>query len=76
MAQNQGFNFEISFGEYAIIDKKVVSANVAYDKDFLYKMIEKQGFVIENRFNGYWCGRSKSDCVDFQDVLVLKKSES
>ena len=73
MAQNQGFNFEISFGEYAIIDKKVVSANVAYDKDFLYKMIEKQGFIVENSFNGYWSGRNKTDCVDFQDVLVLKK---
>ena len=36
-------------------------------------MVEKQGFIVENRFNGYWCGRNKSDCVDFQDILVLKK---
>jgi cyclopropane fatty-acyl-phospholipid synthase-like methyltransferase len=75
MHQNKGLDFKFSFGDYATIDKQVLSANVAYEKDFLYKMIENEGLSIEKEFKGFWCGRAKATSIDFQDILVLKKRE-
>jgi SAM-dependent methyltransferase len=75
MNKNDGFKFQYTYGNYALIDKKVKSANVAFDKKYLFAIIEKAGFVLEKSFNGYWCGREKSTSVDFQDILILKKKK-
>jgi SAM-dependent methyltransferase len=74
MQQNKGLNFKFSFGNYATIDQQVLSANVAYDKEFLFETIKNVGFIIEKEFKGFWCGREKASSVDFQDILILKKN--
>ena len=59
------------------MDEQVQSANVAYDELYLLqKMIGPAGLKAEQVHYGYWPGREKQACKDFQDILVLKKVES
>ncbi len=73
MQNNKDFNFKFDLGHYALMDNVVKSANVGYDKDFLFKQFENIGFEIEKHVKGYWCGRKKEYNYAFQDIVVLKK---
>ena len=51
-----------------------LTANVAYEEAYLKKMmIEAAGLALERTYYGYWPGREKADCKDFQDILLLRK---
>ncbi|RED48196.1 class I SAM-dependent methyltransferase [Seonamhaeicola aphaedonensis] len=71
---NSEKNFKHNFENYALMDKKVKEANVAYKKEFLFEMINNNGFEIESFHEGNWSGR-KTTCNTFssQDILILKK---
>lgn len=73
MQNNKDFNFKFDFGHYALMDSVVKSANVGYDKNFLFKQFENTGFKIEKYIKGYWCGRKKEFNYALQDIVVLKK---
>ena len=73
MKENDGLQFKHDMETYALLDKNVKEANVAYKEKFLFQMIENNNLKIERVNYGYWSGRSKDDCVDFQDTLVLSK---
>lgn len=73
MQNDSTFNFKHLFGHYALMDKEVKAANVAFDETYLLDQINKAGFTIETQIKGYWCGREKTNNNDFQDILVLKK---
>lgn len=73
MKENDGLQFKHDMETYALLDKNVKEANVAYKEKFLFQMIENNNLKIERVNYGYWSGRSKDDCVDFQDTLVLRK---
>ncbi len=75
LSANNSFQFKFKNGNDWLMDEKVVSANVAFDEDFLHQsLVEKNDLKIEAFFNGYWSGRDKKECKDFQDVLILKKA--
>lgn len=68
------FNFPYNRGHYRLMDEQVQSANVAYEENHLQRtMIEAAGLAIEQAHYGYWPGREKAACKDFQDILVLRK---
>jgi ubiquinone/menaquinone biosynthesis C-methylase UbiE len=73
--RNPSFNFNYEYGHYSLMDDKVKSANVAFEKDYLFKQIEKNHMHVEKYFPGHWRmpGGEKGDALDFQDILVLKK---
>ncbi len=73
MQNNNGIKFLYDKKDYALHDKNVKEANVAYKEPFLKKMIEKNNFEIEKIMYGYWSGREKNNSSDFQDTLILKK---
>jgi len=73
MQQNDGLQFKHERETYYLLDNNVKEANVAYKEKFLLQMIEKNNLKVERLYNGFWTGRPKNDCVDFQDTLVLKK---
>lgn len=73
MRQNDGLQFNYERETYYLLDKNVKEANVAYKEKFLLHMIEKNKLKVERLYYGFWSGRSKNDCVDFQDTLILKK---
>jgi len=71
---NSEFHFKFNKDHYSLMDPKVVSANVAFQKDYLFKVIENHGFAIDKYFPGYWRNtESQSEALDFQDILVLRK---
>lgn len=54
-------------------DDKVLDANIAYKLQFIKQWVLESGMAIEKHLPGWWAGRDKTSCVDFQDVLILRK---
>lgn len=75
MQNHNGFKFPYQFDDYALMDKSVTSANVAYRRDFIYKISKAHGFDIVKIIDGHWCGRSKTTDSCFQDMLIFQKRE-
>ena len=68
------FNFPYDYGHYALMDDKVKAANVAFDSDFLKKIIAKSGLKIDKKIDGFWrLGKREMEVQDFQDVVILHK---
>ena len=66
------FNFSYEYEHHFLMNKNVKSANVAYKEEFLKKLIKSTQLSIDNIFYGWWCGRTKKNSVQFQDVVVFK----
>lgn len=72
---NPHFTFPHDRGHYRLMDEQVQAANVAYEENYLRReMIEAAGLEVEQEHYGYWAGREKEACKDFQDVLVMRKA--
>lgn len=71
MLQRPQFNFPHDHGHYRLMSERVKSANVAFEEEYLKKMVKEAGLKMEKFFPGYWCGREKEACKDFQDIVVL-----
>jgi SAM-dependent methyltransferase len=67
------FKFSFAFENYYLMNEKVKSANVAYERKYLYALINESGFEIVKDIKGYWCGRHSNEKINFQDILVMKK---
>lgn len=73
MSQKADFNFKYNYGNYALMDNDVKSANVAFEYEYLKKFIDANNFEIVNYIGGHWCGRPKQLSIGFQDILILRK---
>jgi SAM-dependent methyltransferase len=69
---NTAFTFSHDKGEYLLMDEQVQSANVAFKEDYLNSLITEAGLQKKAFYPGYWSGRDKSSCKDFQDILILE----
>lgn len=65
--------FAYEYDEYYLHDQHVKDANIAYKAEAINRMLAQAGLHIEKSHPGWWAGRQKEDCVDFQDVLILRK---
>jgi SAM-dependent methyltransferase len=71
---NPAFTFAHLYEHYALMDEKVKAGNVAFQEDWLLsKGIDLTKFEILKQFEGFWSGKSKADCLNFQDVLVIRR---
>ena len=73
MPGNPAFAFPYNRGHYRLMDERVQAANVAYEEKWLEGQIGQSGLALEAVHYGYWCGRAKEACLDFQDVIILRK---
>lgn len=74
MVKNKnGLQFLFHFGHYSLMNLGVRSANVAYQRKYIYDRVEESNLKIIKEIKGSWCGREKSHYLDFQDILVLHK---
>lgn len=64
-------NFPINKGFYRMQSKKVNTANVSYDEEWLLGQLDNSGLKMEHIKYGQWCGRKLY--VDFQDIVVCRK---
>ncbi len=69
----EGFEFPFDYTHYRLMDDEVKSANVAFEEKHLRKIVERYDLKVRHLCYGYWRGLSKSECKDFQDILVLQK---
>jgi hypothetical protein len=73
MQQNQ-FAFKHKKGDYYLMDENVKGANVAFDESYLLSdIIDPNQFKVTYKNYGFWSGRNKENCDDFQDILVVEK---
>lgn len=66
-------NFPHDFGNYALMDKKVKEANVAYQKEYLFDLLKSHNFEITNFFRGNWSGIESGELNEHQDIIIIKK---
>ena len=68
------FDFPHDYGHYRLMDNKVKSANVAYQKNYLKnKLAAANSFAIRHLFDGSWYGLPEEGCKEFQDIVVFEK---
>ncbi len=65
--------FPYRFGDYFLHDKRVKNANIAYRISFIEKIAEIAGLSIKQFNQGWWAGRDADACMNFQDVIILRK---
>ncbi len=65
--------FPYRYAHFFLHDERVKNANVAYRDRFLRDVITDAGLAIEQVHEGWWAGREREECMDFQDVMILKK---
>ncbi|MEZ5042090.1 MAG: class I SAM-dependent methyltransferase [Saprospiraceae bacterium] len=70
---NPSFQFPYDYHHYRLMDDKVKSANVAYLESYLQTKIQTAGLSLDQTFYGFWSGQKKATCMDFQDVVVMRK---
>lgn len=70
---NMGLKFKFDKGDHLLIDNKVKEANVAYKEHHLKQIFIENNFIIEDIHYGFWSGRNKDQCLNFQDIVILIK---
>ena len=73
MNNYNGLKFNYDREGYVLLDKNVREANVAYKENYLKDLITKNKLNIEQIHYGWWCGRNREECLDYQDALVFRK---
>ena len=71
--KNPAFTFPYDKGHYRLMDEQVQAANVAFDETYLDQLIQEAGLKKEATYYGFWPGRKKEECKDFQDIVILEK---
>jgi SAM-dependent methyltransferase len=71
--QNPAFAFPHDKGHYRLMDEQVKSANVAFEEQYLEGIIAQAGLSKQAVHYGFWAGRDKTACKDFQDIVILRK---
>jgi len=68
------FRFPVKRDGFRLMDKKVKSANVAFEEKNLLNIISDSGFTLTKRVAGYWKNiENKNELIDFQDIIVMEK---
>ncbi len=65
--------FPYRFEHYFLHDPKVKNANIAYRYEVIEKMAFEAGLIVDQFYDGWWAGKTENSCMNFQDVLILKK---
>lgn len=64
-------SFTEDFGHYYLMDKSVKEANVAFDREYLFKKFDDNGLEVIHDLPGYWRDGNENAHVDYQDIVVL-----
>ncbi len=74
---NINFAFPHREKEFALMDKNVKSANIAFDKEYLFDLIRENNMTIVNYLPGYWRNPKQTEgYLDFQDIVIFRKNQS
>lgn len=73
--RNINIFFKYNYGDFYLHDNRVKDANVAYRIEALEKMAGEAGLIISKFIPGWWAGYNRTNKFDFQDVIVLTKTD-
>ncbi|MDR4988742.1 MAG: class I SAM-dependent methyltransferase [Bacteroidales bacterium] len=65
--------FPYRYDDYFLHDHRVKNANIAYRDAFIREQAAAAGLSVTEFYEGWWTGRPKEECLNFQDVLIMKK---
>lgn len=66
-------SFDHSFGSYSLMDKNVKEANVAYEREYIFRLITSKGLKVEKFFRGSWSGAVSGELNEHQDIIIFRK---
>lgn len=73
MYKSGGKFFPYKYGTYSLMDKNVKEANIAYQKDYIFGLLEEEGLQTVEFFRGFWSGLPSGELNEHQDVLIFEK---
>jgi SAM-dependent methyltransferase len=73
MRTSGGFDFKFDYGDYAFLNEKVKSANVAFNESYLDGILMDL-FHVKKKIYGYWSSAHAKQSNDFQDIYILQKN--
>jgi len=74
MEEDKKFYFKHDYEYYKLMDEKVKSANIALKKNYIEdECLNNNKLTLKHHHKGYWCGRSKIEAIDFQDIMIIEK---
>lgn len=65
--------FPFAYGNYALMDKSVKEANIAFQKEYLIDLLKANNFEITNFVRGNWSGVEADIYDQHQDIIIFKK---
>jgi len=69
------FKFPFNHGEYSFMSEDTKTANVAYNQQWIERIMNENGLKVEVIRYGFWSGRNKADFPDFQDIIIVSKEK-
>ena len=69
------FKFPFNHGEYSFMSEDTKTANVAYNQEWIEKIMKENGLKVEVIRYGFWSGRNKEEFPDFQDIIIVSKEK-
>jgi ubiquinone/menaquinone biosynthesis C-methylase UbiE len=65
--------FAHRYGHYFLHNPRVKDANIAYRHEYLAGLFSDAGLEQLQFHPGWWAGLPKEQCINFQDVVILRK---
>ncbi len=59
--------------DFFLHNKRVKNANIAYRIEFIRDVSQEAGLKMSELHEGWWAGRSQTQGLNFQDMIVFKK---
>ena len=69
------FKFPFNHGEYSFMSEDTKTANVAYNQQWIERIMNENGLKVEVVRYGFWSGRDKAAFPDFQDIIIVSKEK-
>jgi len=73
-------DFKHNFGNYATVSTRVPELSIAYDEEYLKRMLDAAGLEVVRTYYGGWCGREPLWSPDAssgdQDVVVVSRRDA
>jgi len=71
------FNFPIKKSGYRLMNEDVKSGNIAFHKDTLKTMLNKENLEVVKIIDGFWKDKSKyTKNSSYQDIVIFKKNNN
>jgi len=70
------FKFPFNHGEYSFMSENTKTANVAYNQEWIERIMKENGLKVEVIRYGFWSGRNKEEYPDFQDIIIVSKENN